>query len=93
MPRLIVEGHGAVDVDPGVSLLEACEDAGLPMDSDCGGCAACNACRVTVLDGADALTPQGLEEGPFLDAPDQRLGCQARLVGGIVRVRLDPGLA
>jgi ferredoxin len=60
------------------------------MDSACGGFAACNSCRVDVLDGAEHLTPLLPEEEPFLDVPGQRLGCQAR-VQGPVHVRLAPG--
>jgi ferredoxin len=60
------------------------------MESACGGFAACNSCRVVVLDGE--LTPLLPEEEPFLDGPDQRLGCQARVAGGDrVAVRLAPG--
>ncbi len=59
------------------------------MDSACGGFACCNSCRVEVLSGA--LSPLLPEEEPFLDAPAQRLGCQARLLGGLVAVRLAPG--
>lgn len=92
MARLVVEDHGAYEVETGTSLLEACEDLGVPMESDCGGCAACNACRVRVLRGAEHLSPRGDEEVPFLDEEDQRLGCQALLTGGEVVVALDPGL-
>jgi ferredoxin len=89
--RLTVDGVGQVDVEPGVSLLEACESRGLPMGSDCGGFAACNACRVRVLEGASSLSPRVEEEDPFLDRPDQRLGCQARLLGDVI-VRFEPGM-
>lgn len=92
MARLVVEGHGAFEVADGTSLLEACEDLGVPMESDCGGCAACMACRVRVLRGASHLSPRVDEEIPFLDEDDQRLGCQATLTGGEVVVALDPGL-
>lgn len=78
----------AVEADPGLSLLEVCERHGLPMESACGGFAACNSCRVRVISGD--LSPLDELEEPFLDAPDQRLGCQARVVGDVV-VRLDPG--
>lgn len=89
--RLEVVGHGVFDARLGASLLEACEAAGVPMQSDCGGFAACNACRAFVVAGRDGLTPVTDEEEPFLDADDQRLGCQARLVGPCT-IRLDPGL-
>lgn len=71
-----------------MSLLDACEAAGLPMEAACGGAAACNSCRVRLLDGE--LSPLDEVERPFLDRPDQRLGCQARLLGPVA-VLLDPG--
>jgi adenylate cyclase len=90
MIDVVVEGYGVQHVAAGTSLLEACEAARIPMDSACGGFAACNSCRVDVLDGAEHLTPLVPEEEPFLDGHDQRLGCQAR-VRGPVHVRLAPG--
>ncbi|MFN7142715.1 MAG: 2Fe-2S iron-sulfur cluster-binding protein [Myxococcota bacterium] len=71
------------------TLLQVCDDNGLPMETACGGFAACNSCRVRLLAGE--LSPLEDVELPFLDAPDQRLGCQARVVGDVV-VRLDPGI-
>lgn len=88
MPRLVVAGYEALDVDVGTSLLDACERHGVPMGSACGGFACCNACRVDVLGGL--LSPRVPEEEPFLDAAGQRLGCQARLLGDAV-VALAPG--
>ena len=85
-----VDGFPTLFVATGTSLLEACEAAAIPMDSACGGFAACNSCRVEVVAGADHLTARLPEEDPFLDGPDQRLGCQAR-VEGPVHVRLAPG--
>ena len=90
MPRLVVLGRGEVDAPLGATLLEACDKGGIAIETECGGFAACNSCRVAVVSGADALSPVGFEEEPFLDRPDQRLGCQARLLGDVV-VRLDPG--
>lgn len=88
---MIIEPGEAFVVEEGESLLDASEDAGCPLDSDCGGVAACNACRVQVLEGAENLSPRSFEEDPFLDADDQRLGCQARVLGD-VRVRPAPGM-
>jgi adenylate cyclase len=87
---LRVEGHDAIAADQGMSILEACERAGVPIGSDCGGFAACNACRVRVLEGAEHLSELLPEEEPFLDDPAQRLGCQACVLGD-VRVRFEPG--
>ena len=85
-----VEGFDPVDVDPGVTLLEACEQGGIPMESACGGFACCNSCRVDVLAGMDQLSAKVPEEDAFLDADHQRLACQAT-VAGPVSVRLAPG--
>jgi adenylate cyclase len=90
--RLVVVGVGEVEVPPGRTLLEACEVGGIPMETECGGFAACNSCRVRVLVGADALSPVDRRERPFLDRADQRLGCQARLLGDAT-VAPDPGSA
>lgn len=92
--RVVVEGHPPFAGAAGASLLEACEAHRVPMDSACGGFAACNSCRVDVLAGAEALTARLPEEDAFLDAPGQRLGCQARLRAGApgeLRLRLAPG--
>jgi ferredoxin len=91
MPRVTLEPHAPFDVSAGTALLDASEDAGVPLDSDCGGVAACNACRVQVIAGSENLSPRLEEEEPFLDADDQRLGCQARVLGD-VHVRPAPGL-
>lgn len=90
MAEVRVEGFAPFDADPESTLLELCEDHGVPMDSACGGFAACNSCRIEVLAGTENLTEQLPEEDAFLDAPNQRLGCQVRVLGP-VSVRLAPG--
>ena len=91
MPRLVVQGRGEVDAPAGATILAACDQGGIHIETECGGFAACNSCRVAVISGMDALSPVGFDEEPFLDRPDQRLGCQAKLLGDVV-VRLDPGI-
>lgn len=85
-----VEGFPLSEAEAGRTLLEVCEGASIPMDSACGGFAACNSCRVEVVTGGDRLSPESPEEEPFLDAAGQRLGCQARVWGDVI-VRLAPG--
>jgi 2Fe-2S ferredoxin len=88
---LTVEGHGQVPVlGADVSVLELCEAAGIDIEAACGGFACCNTCRVQVLAGAENLSPLLDEERAFLDADDQRLGCQCRVLGP-VSLRLAPG--
>lgn len=86
-----VEGYAPVVVSPGCTLLEACEQGAIPMESACGGFACCNSCRVLVTDGAESLSDCLEEEHPFLDAPGQRLACQAT-VRGSLSCRLAPGM-
>lgn len=89
MPRVTFEDLGAsVIADAGSTLLEVCDSHGLPMETSCGGFAACNSCRLRLVSGE--LSPLDASEAPFLDRPDQRLGCQARVVGDVT-LRLDPG--
>lgn len=85
-----VEGHPPVEAAQGQLLLEICEAAGIEIEAACGGFACCNTCRVEVLSGAGALSDKLPEEDPFLDAPTQRLACQAQ-VWGPVAIRLAPG--
>ena len=89
MPVVQVEGHGApFEACADDTLLEVCEAHGVAIEAACGGFAACNTCRVRVVAGE--LSPKDDAEDPFLDAPDQRLACQARVVADVV-VALDPG--
>ncbi|MEM6928922.1 MAG: 2Fe-2S iron-sulfur cluster-binding protein [Myxococcota bacterium] len=85
-----IEGHGTLTVRRGTVLLEACEEAGIPIEAACGGFACCNTCRVEVVGDASGLSPLLPEEEPFLDAPTQRLACQAE-VRGAVSLKLAPG--
>jgi len=90
MPRVTFEDLScSVSGEAGASLLEVCDAHGLPMETACGGFAACNSCRVRVIAGE--LSPLDPSEEPFLDCAGQRLGCQARLLQGDVVVALEPG--
>ncbi|GDX78637.1 hypothetical protein LBMAG42_04480 [Deltaproteobacteria bacterium] len=87
--RVTFEDLGrSFEAEPGGTLLDLAEREGVPMEAACGGFAGCNTCRVRLIAGA--LGPEDEAEAPFLDAPGQRLACQARIVADAV-VRLDPG--
>ena len=77
-----------IEASVGSRLLDVCEDHGVAIDAACGGFAACNTCRVRVYEGV--LSPREEVEEPFLDREDQRLACQAFLVGDVA-LDLDPG--
>jgi ferredoxin, 2Fe-2S len=68
----------------GVTLFEALQRGSVPVGTSCGGRAACGMCRVTVLRGAECLSPILPEEithlGSVAKIVGTRLSCQARLV-------------
>lgn len=91
MPRVTFlhpEGKSG-EVEPNLSLLEASEALGFPLNHDCGGNASCTTCRVEVQEGGDNLSEIDFDEQDLLDRealtePWHRLGCQARVLGDVV---------
>ena len=90
MAEMQIMGWGTAKEVDGMTVLEACERQGVPMEAECGGFAACNSCRVTVLEGMNHLSSVLDEESGFLDNPSHRLGCQAIIKGDVV-LKLAPG--
>ena len=81
MPKLLVEGHGALEVPMNKRLVIALEDeAAIDQLHACGGHARCTTCRVEFIEGEpskmtqaekDVLTARGL-----IGTPSLRLSCQ-----------------
>ena len=90
MPQVTVAGYDPFTVAHGTCLLDACEEHGVPIDSACGGFAACNSCRVDV-ENMSAVSELKEEEEAFLDAPSHRLACQCTVLSD-VRLALAPGM-
>lgn len=77
------------EVPPNVTLLEAAELLGFPLNHDCGGNASCTTCRVEVQAGGDNLSEIDFDEQDLLDRealtePYHRLGCQSRVCGDVI---------
>ncbi|MEW6247421.1 MAG: 2Fe-2S iron-sulfur cluster-binding protein [Nitrospirota bacterium] len=77
------------DVEPNMTLLEAAQTLGFPLNHDCGGNASCTTCRVEVQEGGENLSEIDFDEQDLLDRealsePWHRLGCQARVLGDVV---------
>lgn len=77
------------EVPEGLSLLEAAQMLGFPLNHDCGGNASCSTCRVEVQEGGENLSEIDFDEQDLLDRealtePYHRLGCQARVLGNVV---------
>lgn len=86
--------HIELEVDVGVTLLEAATIAGAPLGTHCGGVGACASCHVRIETGgahlsiADELEENGLDR-VFDVRPSSRLGCRARIESaGEIQVRI-----
>ena len=69
--------------DMGLSLMEFCKAAELPVEGTCGGMALCASCHVYVLSEHDLPEPTDGElamlDSAFFVQNNSRLGCQIRL--------------
>jgi 2Fe-2S ferredoxin len=91
MPRVTFlhpEGKSG-EVPENLTLLEASEVLGFPLNHDCGGNASCTTCRVEVQLGSENLSDIDFDEQDLLDREAlterwHRLGCQARVTGDVV---------
>jgi ferredoxin, 2Fe-2S len=77
------------EVPAELSLLEAAEQLGFPLNHDCGGNASCTTCRIDVIAGGENLSDIDFDEQDLLDRealtePYHRLGCQARVLGDVI---------
>jgi len=91
MPRItFIHSQGkSGEVPENVSVLEAAELLGFPMEHDCGGNASCSTCRVEVMVGGEHLSEIDFEEQDLLDRealtePYHRLSCQAKILGDVM---------
>jgi adenylate cyclase len=95
--RLTYPSGRVVEIEPGLSVLEASRNAGIPHASVCGGRGRCTTCRIRVAGHAAAIPPPAPEETRVLErvgaAPDVRLACQLRPRGDLQVTPLLPATA
>lgn len=85
MATLKFEGEER-EVADGVSVVEACEDMGLPFGCQDG---LCGTCMSNIVTGGENLSAKNEKEEDF-DLPDgQRLACQCKVTSGTVEFSLD----
>ena len=85
---------GSVTVAPGTPLLEAAREAGLRLQSPCGGQGRCGKCLVQVPSGVDDPTPVEMRIlSPAQLGDGWRLACQTRVVGDTVVTVPESSLA
>ena len=67
------------------SVLDVARRAAVPLGNSCGGVGVCTRCRVTVVSGAENLTPRTEIELRFGAArgfgENERMACQAVVTG------------
>jgi 2Fe-2S ferredoxin len=70
------------------TILDVARSAGAPIGNSCGATGICTRCRVTILDGAESLTPPTTVEqekaGENSFSANERLACQAVVKGRVV---------
>jgi serine/threonine protein kinase/hemoglobin-like flavoprotein/class 3 adenylate cyclase len=85
-----IGGDVTVDAPLGKTILDVSLENGIPHAHACGGNSRCSTCRVSIIAGAQNLSPRTAEETKLarrLGFPDDvRLACQTR-IGGAVRMR------
>jgi adenylate cyclase len=92
--RLTYPSGRVVEIEPGLSVLEASRVAGIPHASVCGGRGRCSTCRIRVIGAPAALPPPAEDERKVLErvgaGPSVRLACQLRPLGDLKVMPLLP---
>jgi ferredoxin len=85
MAKVVFENSAEeVELADGESIMEICEDQGVPFACTEG---VCGTCVIEVTEGMENLTPFTQEERDFLGESDcERLACQCKIRGGCVKV-------
>ncbi len=92
-PNRLLKESLSIEVPEGTTILEAAEDSGAPVGSNCGGVCGCSTCHVYVLEGFKSLEEMEDREADRLDLAfdvrlHSRLGCQAEIAGEDVVVEI-----
>jgi len=82
MAKLIIDNI-EYEVPDGKQIAEACEAAGIPFSCNSG---VCGTCQIELLEGADNLDELNKEEMDLAMDRNHRLGCQCKILSGIVKV-------
>lgn len=95
LPTKLNAEERTIEVPAGTTLLDAAEQAGVPMGHSCGGVCGCSTCHVYVKSGGEQLSEQDDREADRLDMafqvrPNSRLGCQSEIKSGHVVVEITP---
>jgi len=86
MPTVRFEPSGTtITIDAQTTLREAAHEAGVYLGDRCGGMGACCSCVVSVIAGAQHITPKNtVEAAVFYLAENDRLSCQCYVTGDVI---------
>jgi len=86
MAKLIFEETDEIhELEDGSRIQEVCEEAGVPFACTEG---ICGTCVIEVTEGMENLSEFTLEEEDFLgELDEERLACQCKIMGGIVKIK------
>ena len=82
MAKLIIDNI-TYEIPDGEAMAQACESAGIPFSCNSG---VCGTCQIDVQEGAENLNELNREEQELAMDRTHRLGCQCKIISGIVRV-------
>ena len=82
MAKLFID-HIEYEVKVGNQMAEACEQAGIPFSCNSG---VCGTCQIEILEGAENLNELNREEHDLGQDRNHRLGCQCKIISGLVKV-------
>jgi ferredoxin len=83
MAKLFVNEQ-EIDIADGEKIVDAIEEAGVPIGCSNG---VCGTCEVEVVAGMDNLTPVNDEERDLGMEGNKRLGCQCSILHGEVTLK------
>ena len=82
MATLTIDGT-EFELEDGSKIDEICEREGIPFSCNSG---VCGTCQIEVLEGSDNLNELNDEENELGMDRNNRLSCQCRINGGIVKI-------
>lgn len=88
MPRIqFIKEISTISVENGANLMRSLLDNNLPVASSCHGQGVCSKCKIKVVNGEHALSPESPQEIELRrrnKIPDgYRISCQSKVLGDI----------
>ena len=82
MAKVIIDNI-EYEAKDGEDIAEICEKHGIPFSCNSG---VCGTCQIEILEGAQNLGELNDEEKELAMDRNHRLGCQCKIISGVVKV-------